>query len=174
MFFSTSPKIICITKGKAWNTRRLILPFFQKILEISSSFIPSPDFLRSCATAQLTLTIVFAHDPFIQKLNKNWRKKNVPTNVLSFPSYDHRNPAPSYFNRVTYPISLGDIIFGYETCLKEACEKKILFEHHMAHLFLHGFLHILGYDHMTEKEATQMEYLEVSLLKQMQISNPYA
>lgn len=105
------------------------------------------------------LSIVFSHDSEIQSLNKTFRHQDKPTNVLSFPSDE--------------PQELGDIILAYETVRREAKALNISMTHHTIHLIIHGFLHLLGYDHEKENEAKIMEKLEINILKQLNIDNPY-
>jgi rRNA maturation RNase YbeY len=100
----------------------------------------------------------------IRSLNHNWRRKNAPTNVLSFPS--HRN------GRET-PRHLGDIVIAYQTTVREAKAERKPFQHHLAHLAVHGFLHLIGYDHEADDEAEVMENLEISVLARLRVPNPY-
>ena len=100
------------------------------------------------------------------QLNKQFRNINKPTNVLSFPSL---NNSTSNFKEVF----LGDIIFSIETILSEAKINNISIIDHLIHLFIHGLLHLLGYDHKTEDEARDMENLEITILEQLSIPNPY-
>lgn len=105
------------------------------------------------------LSIVLVDDAFIQNLNKKYRNKDKPTNVLSFPQDDD--------------FSLGDIVLALETIERESKEQNKLFEHHLSHLVVHGTLHLLGYDHETDEEAEEMETLEVKILSELAIENPY-
>ncbi len=113
------------------------------------------------------IAVVLADDAFIKNLNSDYRGKNKATNVLSFPSSslttDHRPLTPE----------LGDVILAIETIEKEAKEQGKSFRNHTTHLLVHGFLHLLGYDHMVEKEAVIMEKLEIKILKKLGVSNPY-
>ena len=109
------------------------------------------------------VSLSFAGDKKIIELNKRFRKINLPTNVLSFPSFIQKN------NK----IFLGDIIFSAETILKEAKRDKKSFKNHLIHLFIHGVLHLIGYDHQTENNAKVMENLEIKILETLKINNPY-
>ena len=106
------------------------------------------------------LSIALVNDKEIQFLNKKFRDKNKATNVLSFPS---NGPAPI----------LGEIILSYETLQKEAEELLIPFKHHLIHMLVHGFLHLQGFDHQTDEDAATMEKLEVQVLSDLNIDNPY-
>lgn len=105
------------------------------------------------------LSVVFTDNKAIQELNKTFRHYNKPTNVLSFPSEEKEE--------------LGDIILAYETIEKEAFESGISLLHHTLHLIIHGFLHLLGYDHEEEEAAEIMENLEIQILASLNITNPY-
>ena len=99
----------------------------------------------------------------IQSLNYKFANKDKPTNVLSFPSYLKSN----------HELFLGDIIFSNETINKEAIRDKKSMNNHLIHLFIHGVLHLLGYDHKTVSQAKKMEDLEIEILNILQIDNPY-
>jgi probable rRNA maturation factor len=111
------------------------------------------------------LSIVLTDDAEQQQLNKQWRGIDKPTNVLSFPQIEP-------FGKVTG--ILGDIILARETLEREAAELGKPFTEHFTHLVVHGFLHILGYDHLEEGEALQMEALETQILATLGIPDPYA
>lgn len=115
--------------------------------------------------AESTMSVVLADDAFIQTLNLKYRGKEKPTNVLSFPAHDDDDPNPTD--------ELGDIVLAYETIAAEAAEQNKTLEHHVQHLIIHGFLHLMGYDHEEDDEADLMEGLEIQLLEQLGIANPY-
>jgi probable rRNA maturation factor len=98
-------------------------------------------------------------------LNKVYRKKNVPTNVLSFPNGLER------FDET--PIFLGDIAIGYSIILEESIKAKLPFLSHMQHLLVHGCLHLLGFDHEETNDAEEMERVEIKILRDLNIDNPY-
>ncbi|MDH5723189.1 MAG: rRNA maturation RNase YbeY [Alphaproteobacteria bacterium] len=114
------------------------------------------------------ISIVLANDEFIQELNHTYRGKDAPTNVLSFPQTE-----PEEFEYLEFIDSLGDIILSYETIMKESTEQNKTFEKHLKHLLVHGVLHVLHFDHENEEDAQKMESLEIQILKQMGIKNPY-
>lgn len=111
------------------------------------------------------LSILLTNDEHIQNLNFTYRKINKPTNVLSF-AQDWDNPQSDTF-------VIGDIVLAYETIKREAVQQNKDFAAHFAHLLIHGFLHLLGYDHETEAEAAVMENMEIKILLSMGIKNPY-
>ncbi|MGB0907066.1 MAG: rRNA maturation RNase YbeY [Maricaulaceae bacterium] len=112
------------------------------------------------------LSLAFVNDADIQILNRDYREKDKPTNVLSFPS-----AMPE--NIVGAPSLMGDIVLARETIEREAAEKSTSTEHHLTHLIIHGLLHLQGYDHETDAEAEEMEALEIAALKTLGIDNPY-
>lgn len=115
------------------------------------------------------VSLVLSDDATVQNLNREWRDKDSPTNVLSFPAFE------SDFTDVPdgAPVLLGDIILAYETCVREAGREQILVADHLTHLVVHGFLHLLGYDHQDDDEAEKMEALEITILAKLGIENPY-
>ncbi len=106
----------------------------------------------------------------IQELNRQYRGKDKPTNVLSFPALDDIS---SKLMPPDLPLILGDIALAYETIEQEAIDQNKVFDHHVSHLVVHGLLHLIGYDHETDAEAEAMESLEIDILKKQSISNPY-
>ena len=113
------------------------------------------------------IALLFTNDAEIASLNKQWRNKSRPTNVLSFPAPADR-PLPA-----GEPRPLGDIVLAFETIAREAQEQGKSLEAHTTHLMVHGCLHLLGFDHMTEPEADAMEALEIGILGRLGIDNPY-
>ncbi|MBT2130380.1 rRNA maturation RNase YbeY [Aliiroseovarius lamellibrachiae] len=118
-------------------------------------------------------------DTRIAELNAEFRAKGQATNVLSWPSDERAAetagahpdaPRPDFPDA---PLELGDIAIAYDTCAREAVDQSKDFSTHVTHLLVHGTLHLLGYDHIDEKDATLMEGLEVEILGKMGISNPY-
>ena len=124
------------------------------------------------ANTRLSASILFADDTAVHALNAEWRGKDKPTNVLSFPMLEREDLlalAPD-----GPPELLGDIVLALETCTHEAADKGISLEHHAAHLIIHGLLHLAGYDHETSPEdARAMELLEIKALALLGIADPY-
>jgi probable rRNA maturation factor len=111
------------------------------------------------------VTVLLTDDATIQGLNRTWRRKNAPTNVLSFPAKAAAGEdAPPF---------LGDIAIAYETTRREAAAEGKRFADHVAHLAIHGFLHLLGHDHAADSEAETMEALEVAVLARLGVPDPY-
>jgi len=111
------------------------------------------------------LAIVLTDDAEQHELNRQWRGKDSSTNVLSFPQIEPFAPVIGI---------LGDITMARETLEREAREQGTSFPDHFTHLVVHGFLHILGYDHLSDAEALQMEGLETQILASLGIDDPYA
>lgn len=111
------------------------------------------------------LSILLSDDEHIRSVNREWRGIDKPTNVLSFPSVAREKIASTPF--------LGDIIIAFETVKREAEAEHKAFADHFTHLVLHGFLHLLGYDHENDKDAEIMESLETELLAELNIPDPY-
>ena len=127
------------------------------------------------------ITIVLADDTTVQQLNRDYRGKDKPTNVLSFAlteGNDAQNIAPHHFPDddpdSAGPVVLGDVILALETVQREASEQQKSLADHTQHLIVHGVLHLLGWDHIDDNEATAMEARETSILAQMGIGDPYA
>lgn len=110
------------------------------------------------------LSVVLMDDAEQQVLNKQWRNIDKPTNVLSFPQIEPFAPVLGI---------LGDITLARETLEREAVEQGVSFTDHFTHLVVHGFLHILGYDHIDEQDALVMEGLETQILATLGIADPY-
>ena len=107
------------------------------------------------------LVILMTDDAEMQSLNEEYRQKSQPTNVLSFPAPRTMKP------------HIGDIALGFETCAREALEQNKSLEHHMRHLCVHGVLHLLGFDHVFEDDAQEMEAHERTIVALMGIKDPY-
>jgi len=108
------------------------------------------------------LGIVLTDDSSVRALNRQWRGIDKPTNVLSFPVRSFDGPA-----------MFGDIVIAYETLRKECDDEDKNFLHHLAHLTVHGFLHLIGYDHQVEAQAEEMEGLESKIITRMQMPDPH-
>jgi len=116
------------------------------------------------------LAIMLTDDSGIRTLNSNWRGIDKPTNVLSFPALQPTAPQKPG----DAPRMLGDIAIAYQTMRREADDEGRPFDHHLSHLAVHGFLHLIGYDHETNDDAEAMERLETDILAQLGIPDPYA
>ncbi|WP_437361585.1 rRNA maturation RNase YbeY [Inquilinus limosus] len=115
------------------------------------------------------LSIVFADDATVQRLNREYRGKDAPTNVLSFALTEAEEP-----DFPGAPLVLGDVVLALETVLAEAGRDRKAPADHARHLVVHGILHLLGHDHMTEAEAEAMERIEIAVLARFGIADPYS
>jgi probable rRNA maturation factor len=116
----------------------------------------------------VAVSVLLTDDAAVQDLNRTWRGKDKPTNVLSFPAA----PQPRHDEAAT---PLGDVVLAYETLVRESAEQSKPLQNHLAHLLVHGTLHCLGQDHeIGEAEADAMEALEVAALATLGIPDPYA
>ena len=124
------------------------------------------------ANPRLSASLLFVDDAEVQELNREWRGKDKPTNVLSFPMLEREDLlalAPD-----GPPELLGDIALALETCAREAKEKNLTLEQHATHLIVHGLLHLAGHDHeISPKDARIMEQLEINALALLGIADPY-
>ena len=157
-----SIKLEVIVRSALWNKRRTARSIVKKAVLAAA---------KAASTAPAELAIVLSNDSAIQALNRDWRGKNAPTNVLSFPAAPDvpgrgksRHPAPY----------IGDIVIAYQTTAREAVAEGKRFDHHLAHLAIHGFLHLLGYDHENDRDAEKMESLERRILGRLAVPDPYA
>lgn len=119
------------------------------------------------------ICVMGCDDVRIAALNDDFRDKQQATNVLSWPSEDRVAETPGGAPDPPEPGELGDIAISYDTCAREAAEQGKPFEAHVTHLLVHGVLHLLGYDHMREADAAQMERLEVEILATLGVEDPY-
>lgn len=156
-----------IIKSKKWlnyirkeDIYNYIENIFNNVIEILNYKISNNKIIE--------LSIIFTDDKNIQKLNKNFRNIDKPTNVLSFPLYEKE-----FKNVLKYEnyIAIGDIVLSIETIEKESLGQS--FTNHLTHLIVHSLLHLFGYDHIDEKEGKEMENLEIDILYKMSIDNPY-
>lgn len=121
--------------------------------------------LEACGEPEARVCVLLTDDAAVQKLNAQFRGKDKPTNVLSFPAPEiPGDPAPQ----------LGDLALAGETCRREALEEGKTVQDHLSHLIVHGVLHLCGYDHETPEEAEEMEDFEREILRGLGISDPYA
>jgi probable rRNA maturation factor len=125
------------------------------------------------------MSLVLADDALVQTLNRDYRDKDKPTNVLSFALLDDLDDTDEDADDVLareegMPILIGDVILAFETVQREALEQGKSFGDHLTHLVIHGVLHLLGYDHQSDPDADRMERLETSILARLGIADPYS
>jgi probable rRNA maturation factor len=118
--------------------------------------------------ARVELGISLADDASQQRLNRDYRGHDMPTNVLAFPAW-----APGHSIPPCAPLLLGDVVLAFETVAREAKAQQKPFVDHLRHLTVHGVLHLLGYDHLAPGETATMETLESSILADLGVPDPY-
>jgi probable rRNA maturation factor len=172
-----APVIDIMVDSPLWKSQRGVKAVLQRAIGEAAAM---------AATSGGELAIVLTDDSAIRALNRDWRGKDQPTNVLSFPahgpSHAHSHkPGRVGMGSVSGHASepqdrvrlLGDIVIAYETMAREATAEGRPFRHHLAHLAVHGFLHLLGHDHAEDAQADAMEALEIAVLARLDVPNPY-
>jgi probable rRNA maturation factor len=147
-------KIDVIVKSKRWKTSKGAVPVMKRAIVTAAATLSTP---------AAELAIVLTDNTAMRSLNRVWRGVDAATNVLSFPNKPAGGGAAF----------IGDIVLAHKTIAAEACKQGKPFLHHLAHLAVHGFLHLLGYDHEREKDANVMESLEREILQRLAIPDPY-
>jgi probable rRNA maturation factor len=153
-----APSIDIVRESPLWENEPDVDATLQRAIAEASAAL---------ATKDGELAVVLTDDARIRALNRAWRGLDKPTNVLSFPADDRAGGQGA-------AALLGDIVIAYETTKREAQAQGTPFRHHLAHLTVHGFLHLRGYDHEAEDEAETMERLERQILARLDIPDPYA
>jgi probable rRNA maturation factor len=124
------------------------------------------------ANDRIEVSVLFTTDSEVHTLNREWRQRDKPTNVLSFPMLEREELLD--LGGDGPPVMLGDIALAHQTCAREAAEKGIALETHAVHLIVHGLLHLAGHDHVhSDQEAEAMEALEIAALAKLGIADPY-
>ena len=147
-------KIDLVVDSDLWKEQRKIKSLIKRAVNEAAAAL---------STDGAELAIVLTDDSAVRLLNRQWRGVDKTTNVLSFPIGNARGEPPL----------IGDIVLAYETLVREAHHQGKPFVHHLAHLVIHGYLHLLGYDHRRHKEAEVMERLERAILRRLAIPDPY-
>lgn len=136
--------------------------------------------LRDCPApdAGIEVSLLLTDDGHIQTLNRDFRAKDTPTNVLSFPAQDPEDLGTFMEGGLTtwpegMPLVLGDIALAYGVVSREAEELGKPLQDHFCHMLVHGMLHLLGYDHEEAEDADEMEALEIQVLATLDVPNPY-
>jgi probable rRNA maturation factor len=159
---SALPLTEVLVVADCWQTEPDAEAVIHRAIEAAAEFADAD-------VGEAELAVMLTDDSGIRTLNSNWRGIDKPTNVLSFPALQPAAGAPS-----DAPRMLGDIAIAYQTTRKEADDEAKPFDHHLSHLAVHGFLHLIGYDHENDDDAEAMESLETEILAQLGIPDPYA
>ncbi len=149
-----APKINVLVESDLWNRSEDAEPTVRRAITEAAATLSTPG---------AELAIVLTDDSAIRLLNRTWRGMDAATNVLSF----------STGRTGGDPLLIGDVVLAYETVAAEALAEGKPLAHHVAHLAVHGFLHLLGYDHEGKKDAEAMERLERDILQRLAIPDPY-
>jgi probable rRNA maturation factor len=160
---SNTPETDILVTASCWEAEAEAMDVIHRAIEAASAMVDAD-------TADAELAVMLTDDAGIRTLNKNWRGIDKATNVLSFPALQPTGPRQDD----DAPRMLGDIAIAYETTRAEADAEHKTFENHLSHLAIHGFLHLVGYDHEKDDEAEEMEELERQILAQLGIPDPYA
>jgi probable rRNA maturation factor len=163
MVVSIFPMTEVLTVAGCWQSEANAETTIHRAIEAAAE-------MTDADVGESELAIMLTDDAGIRALNSTWRGLDKPTNVLSFPALQPEGPV----GPDDAPRMLGDIAIAYETTRKEADDEQKPFDHHLSHLAVHGFLHLIGYDHENDADAGIMEALEVGILAQLGIPNPYA
>jgi probable rRNA maturation factor len=151
----STPIIDVLTESPLWEKEPQAVPVVERAIAAAAQAIDAP---------LGEVVVMLADDETVRSLNRDWRKVDKPTNVLSFPA--GKTPGIE-------PTMLGDIVIAYETLARECEQEDRVFLHHLAHLAVHGFLHLMGYDHQNDSDAEAMEQLETAILARLDMPDPY-
>lgn len=150
-----------LPQADAWRRHRGARATVRRALAAAAASVPK------LPRRGAEVAVVLTDDAAIRVLNRQWRGQDKATNVLSF-------PAPAAGRPPRGPVGLGDIVIAYETLAREAADEGKPFAHHLAHLAVHGFLHLVGFEHEDEAEAERMERRERAILADLGVPDPYA
>ncbi len=162
--WKSAPLVEVIITSPQWRKKPKATALVRKAIHAAAPTKSASK--KSASTPRAELAIVLTNDSVIRALNGKWRKLDAPTNVLSFPAKTVRASR-------NMPRQLGDIVIAYETTAREAATEGKRFEHHLIHLAVNGFLHLLGYDHESDCDAKKMERLEIAILARLKVPDPY-
>ena|SRR5438270_3112465 len=160
---------IALDADQEWDSSRFSEQLVRRAAEAAIAESAFPQLAEFGRTVELSVRLT--GDEQVRTLNAHWRGKDKPTNVLSFPMAEERELREE--SLAGTELLLGDIILARGVCGTEAKEKGVSLESHATHLIVHGTLHLLGYDHEDERDAADMEALEVRALNRLGIANPY-
>ena len=160
---------IAIDADEEWDSSRSWEQLVRNAAEAAVAESDFPELARSERPVELSVRLT--GDENVRALNAEWRGKDKPTNVLSFPMLGEDDLRGATIAGTE--LLLGDIILARGVCETEAAEKGVPVEQHATHLIVHGTLHLLGYDHLEDVDAADMEAREVRALERLGIANPY-
>lgn len=158
-----APEIEVLRQSPLWSSEPEAEAIVVRAIRVAAEAVPD---------SSGEVAVVLTDDAAIRALNRDWRKLDKPTNVLSFPAPPSTVPG-TQMPKGEMPLLLGDIVIAYETTAGEAAAEGKPFPDHLAHLAVHGFLHLLGYDHESDAAAQDMERLEARVLARLGVPDPY-
>jgi probable rRNA maturation factor len=161
------PAVDILIESGAWQDLPDAEDIARRAIAVAASTMDASDAGIGLRNAELSLLL--CDDDTIAVLNARWRRQEKPTNVLSFPAWPLHGGVMLQEKR-----PLGDIAIAYETLAREARESGKTASAHLSHLVVHGYLHLVGYDHETDDEAEEMERLERDILARIGVADPYA
>lgn len=147
-----------VRHAETWLEAGITDALIERAARASLAAIPS------LPSGNYEIAVVLTNNTDMRTLNRTWRGKDAPTNVLSFPTGETLNGTPF----------LGDVVLAYETTLEEARKDNLTLSDHVSHLVVHGVLHLLGFDHAADGEAERMEAIERKALATLGIADPYS
>ena len=160
---------IALEADEEWDSSSSWEPLVRSAIEAAVAESAFPQLATS--TGNIEVSVLLTGNDEVRRLNAEWRDKDKATNVLSFPMIDPDDLRETKF--AGREMLLGDIVLARGICAAEAAEKKVTIEEHATHLLVHGTLHLLGYDHHDDREASEMEEREIRALGRLGIANPY-
>jgi len=161
----TYPSLTITQKSVAWQRIPRLAARLKKAAAVTQTHLPKQ------LQFPVSVTLLLTTNAAIRRLNHDFRGIDKPTNVLSFPQYE-----PADLRRLTAvktPVEIGDIAIAYQYMVDEAKRDHKLLINHITHLFIHGFLHLFGYDHLNDPDATRMERLETKIMAALDLPDPY-
>ncbi|MES2327655.1 MAG: rRNA maturation RNase YbeY [Pseudomonadota bacterium] len=160
---------VAIESDGEWDSSRFSEQFVRRAAEAAIAESAFPQLATGARTVELSVRLTGDED--VRALNAQWRGKDRPTNVLSFPLAEADQLLDT--NVAELDLLLGDIVLARGVCEAEAADKGISVEQHATHLLVHGTLHLLGYDHYDDEQTADMEAREIRALQRLGIANPY-
>lgn len=164
----SNTNIDLLVQDKSWKIEKDInLKLMEDTFKLVSNYLKIP----MCENT-IEISITLSDDENIRVINKDYRHKDKATNVLTFSLYNKKHEIFKDIKKLPC-MTLGDIIFSYDTIKKEAEEQSKTFKDHFIHMLIHSYLHLFSYDHIEQNERKLMENTEITILKKLGIKNPY-
>ncbi len=157
-----------LVQDKSWKSQKEInKKLMEDIFKLVLNYLKIP----MCKNT-IEISVTLTDDENIRVLNKDYRHRDKPTNVLTFSLYEKKSDVVNDIKKLPC-MALGDIIFSYDTIERESEDQNKTFINHFIHMLVHSYLHLFSYDHLEKKDQNEMERIEIEILKMMNIENPY-